>query len=323
MDANNYFKLMEQTGETTYKKIGEYLDKEIKEKNLREFINTFIKGRLSNKRRLRSMLVRGVWEVLRGGDWEKGTDVCVWAELWCVADYLTNDIFDNKRDKCKTKIEQDSNLFFIASTIVREISEKVLKNTAKKLNPKKEKEVIGLFSELVNNAYHHQWVDYTTKYKNQKIDELKNQLNHLFKKKYIDYEAGNCFGKICEITSIIAGGGKKEREILISYGNILSVALQIVNDTADILERNYDLRNKLITWPLLLIMIKTNKNIYNLSESEVKKLLIESGAFLQILEICKEYRKKLKNLLKSLKNSHILGGITTLLVYNKYFKKIK
>lgn len=203
MNPNKYFNLMEKTGKLTYKRIEEYLGREVKEKDLREFIKSFIKGRLFSKKRLRPILVRGVWETLRDDNWEKAIDVCAWVELWCIADYLTNDVFDNKLDKCKTEIEKDSNLFFMASAITREIAEKALRNAAKTLNPKKEKEVTMLFSELVNNAYCHQWLDYTLKYKGESVSKLKGNLNKLFKKRYIDYEAGNCFGKIFKISSIL------------------------------------------------------------------------------------------------------------------------
>ncbi|MCD6464042.1 polyprenyl synthetase family protein, partial [Candidatus Woesearchaeota archaeon] len=283
-NPNQYFKLMEETRKATYKKIQEYLHEYVKEAELKVFINKFIEDRFQNKRRLRALLVRGVYYALQTPKTKKQKpldqilDLSTAFELWCVADYLTNDVFDSKLDKCRTDLLKDPNLFFMASAVMREVAEISLRTAAKRLNPKRESEAIALFNDLVRGAYHHQWVDYNLKYNDQTPQQLEEMLDDLFQRRYLDYETGNCFGKMCEISSILLGADEQERKALAEYGKNLSVSLQIVNDIADIAENNYDLKNRLLTYPLALTIVKTGKNVYDLCEEEVRKLFVSSGA---------------------------------------------
>ncbi len=328
MNANEYFKIMEETGKATYRRIEDYLDRDIKEEGLRKFIENFIDGRLQNKRRLRSLLVRGVYNAVTRDDeernkWkEKILDVCAAFELWCIADYLTNDVFDDKLDKCKNNIDRDPNLFYIASTVVREIAENALRDAARKLRPEKEKEVIGLFSKLVDFAYHHQWADYTMKYKGETPKELETKLDEIFKKRYVDYEAGNCFGKMCEIAAILFGANENERKALAEYGDSFSISLQIVNDIADIATGGYDLKNKLLTYPLVLTMVRTGKNVYGMNEEEVRKLFVLSGVFEECrkiaVEIVRKARKKLHIFEKE--KRELLSTMWVFAWTNKYYQ---
>lgn len=323
MNTNKYFQIMDETGKATYEKIEKCLDGSIKEEELKGFIRTFIDGRLKNKRRLRSLLVRGVYEAVRDENWQEGLDVCVGFELWCLADYLTNDVFDNKLDKCSTKIERDSNLFYMSSAVIREIVEDTLRKATRKLSPKRENDVSNLFSNLVKDAYMHQWVDYTSKHESKNPKELEARINELFKKRYLDYEAGNCFGKICRISAITFGADVNHEMALKDYGENFSTSLQIVNDIADIADSGYDLKNGLITYPLALTSIKTEENIYNLPIEKIKKLFVKSGTFEETRKKAIEYKKKAKQSIKELPNRNILSAALVLAQTNKYYDYLR
>ncbi len=327
MDVKAYFQLMEETGRETYRKVEDILNREIEEYSLKEFIKKFMHGRLKNKRRLRSLLVRGVYKAVKGNDdWLSALDICAGFELWLIADYLTNDVFDNKLNKCHVEIEKDSNLFYMASSVMREISEKTLRDVTKELKPEKEAEVTELFSELVKNAYMHQWIDYIFKYKGESPEELKERIEDLFEKRYIKYEAGNCFGKICEISAILFGADKNCIRNLKNYGKEFSAALQIVNDIADIADGNYDLKNKLLTYPLVLTMVKTKQNVYEMPEEIVRKLFVGSRAFDKCRKIAIGIAKKAKKYLRESfdpERRDILSTALALIRSNKYYKILK
>ena len=336
MDANKYFQIMKETGKYTYSTIDKYISEDLKEDDLKDFIKKFTEGRLQNKRRLRSMLTRAVYHVLTNDKneegWKKGKNLYSFAELWCISDYLSNDTFDNKFEKCKIETFKDSNLSFIASAVTRELSQKALQNAFNDFSTPLETKVKTLenFSELVKDAYLHQWIDYTSKYNGQSIEWFKGNLEKLFKKRYLDYQAGNVFGKILEIACLtIKPKKERERELLSEYGNSSS-KLQLINDLADIAENCYDAKNKLLTYPLILTMIKTGKNVYELPSSEIRELFVRSGAFKETKKRAIEMMKKANKPLKELNNIvgenigiDLLNSFLIMAKSNKYYKILR
>ena len=333
MEAKKYFDIMDETGKYTYDIISDYI-KTIPEKDIRDFIFSFINGRLQNKRRLRSMLVRAVYHILTGDEsnegWKKVGNLCAFAELWCIADYLTNDTFDNKLDKCKTEISKDSHLFYMASAITREISQRVLEDSFNDFETPLEARLMALeeFSELVRDAYYHQWTDYATKYNGESVQELEERLDEIYKKRYEDYEAGNVFGKILSISALVIDPTKEEERKLLNEYSISS--MQIVNDIADIAENCYDAKNKILTYPLLLTMIKTGKNVYELPPSEIRELFVKSGAFNEARKAAIKEMKKAKKVLKNLKENvgdnlgiQLLASFLIMAWSNKYYKILR
>jgi len=325
MDSQRYFGLMKETGEKTYKKIESILDESIGEDSLRGFIERFMYGRLENKRRLRSLLVRGVYQAVSDENWLECLDVCAAFELWCLADYLSNDIFDGKLDKCRVEIERDPNLFYMASSVIREVSGETLMDAARKLRPEREGKVLELFSELVKDAYMHQWVDYTLKYKGESPEELRGRIDELFHRRYIEYEAGNCLGKICKISAVLFGAGEDYQETLAEYGRKFSAALQVVNDIADIAEGTYDLKNRLLTYPLVLTMTKTGENVYEMPGEEVRKLFVRSGAFDECRGRALRIGKEAKRCIKSfgVEQREILSSMLVFIRSNRYYKMLR
>ena len=336
MLAEEYFRIMEETGSFTYKIIENYLD-QIPEEGMRKLVNSFINGRLKNKRRLRSLLVRASYHILTNDSnsegWKKAKNLYAFAELWCIADYLTNDVFDNKLDKCKMKLPEDKNLFFMASAVIRELSQKALNDAFDDFNTSLEAriEALNTFSDLVKDAYLHQWVDYTEKYNNETREELDKKLNEIYKKRYELYQAGNVFGHILKIFGLVINPEKKEEIKLIeNYGKISSM-LQIVNDIADIAENCYDARNKILSLPLTLTMIKTRKNVYELPTSEIRELFVKSSAFKECrkkaIREMKEAKKSLKELSQIIGKDNLgiklLNGFLIMAWSNKYYKILR
>ncbi len=337
MNSDEYFKIMEETGKFTYQIIDDYLN-QIPEIGMRELVKTFIDGRLQNKRRLRSLLTRACYHILTCDEsregWKKAKNLYAFAELWLIADYLTNDVFDGKLDKCKTKLPKDNNLFFMASAIVRELAQKVLNNAFEDFNTALEArtEALNVFSELVRDAYLHQWVDHAEKYKGETPEQLEEKLQEIYNKRYNLYQAGNIFGHLLRISGLTINPKKeKEIELLYQYGNKSSSKLQIVNDIADVAENCYDAKNRILTFPLVLTIVRTGKNVYGLPPSEIKELFVKSGAFHECRKKAIGEMKKAKKVLRELSKLvekdnlgiKLLNGFLVMARSNKYYKILR
>ena len=107
--------------------------------------------------------------------------------------------------------------------------------------------------------------------------------------------------------------------------------LQIVNDIADIAENCYDARNKILSLPLTLTMIKTRKNVYELPTSEIRELFVKSSAFKECrkkaIRGMKEAKKSLKELSQIIGKDNLgiklLNGFLIMAWSKKYYKSLR
>lgn len=322
----NYFQEQEKAVKDTWEMVNFYIQ-QIPELSLKKLIGRYANERLSNKRKIRASLVKGTCIAL-GKDalWKQMTDFAAAIELWCIADYLTNDCFDNKLDQLPADMPRNINFYTIASAVTRELVQDPLINSIRKLRPEKEQEIVGSLSQIVREAYLHQWLDYGelrllagTKLTSQ---ELEMKLSELFRKRYELYHTGNFFGQYTRMAATLVGATDQECSALESYGDNLSIGCQIVNDTADLLNKGYDLKNRLLTLPLSYTILQTRKNVYGLERGEVAELFINSEAFNRIKEETRKIMRKAKQSLRIFPTERraYLSNLATLLRWNNQFR---
>lgn len=330
MKTEEYSKFVEETSKETLEKVSQEIEKlGEKEPSLEQFSRTYFKERMSRPWAQRCSVMRASYEaVAPGRDWRKMLDSMTGIELWFMADHLTNDVFDNKFERnpdLTTKYGKNVSLYFIASAILRENSEKCFRDCARKINPSKENIVIETFNEIVRDAYLHQWLDYY-ELKKDKIDfgELQDRKDELFKKRYIDYEAGNQFGKIAEIPAILAEAPENLVKALEHYGKYLSTTIQLTNDIADLGDEwFFDKRNGLLTLPLIDISLEIGKYCYDLPQEEIRRIFIEEGLFKKEKNLIYHYINRAKAALKEVFEKERRATLEALLVSsisNRFYK---
>lgn len=327
LERRSYFQRQEEAVRDTYDKVKFYING-IHEESLVKLLNDYHDYRIANKRKVRTSLVNGTGICLgKENLWREGlVDLAASIELWCIADYLTNDCFDGKLDQAPNHLSKDSNRYIIASAIVREIAQDALLTVVRRMKPEKEQEFTDLFSQIVKEAYLHQWVDYgehrLLSSQELNIDNLEQHFDDFFEKRYVKYKTGNFFGQYTRMAAILAGATDQECSALESFGDDLSIGCQIVNDTADLLNRGYDLKNRLLTLPLVYTILQTRRNVYELEREKVVELFINSGAFNRIREETKRIIRKAKQNLEifSRKRRAYLSNLATLLGWNKQFR---
>lgn len=323
----NYFKTQAEAVEDTWKNVNFYINK-IPEESLKEMIKNYANERIYKKRKVRTSLAKGTCLVLNKDNlWEDIRDLAAAVELWCVSDYFTNNCFDGKFERLPKN--NDINSYTMAATVTRELAQDALTNSVRKLRPEKETEMVSLLSQIVKEAYYHQWVDYNDlRLKTgENIDpkKLEGRIPEIFRKRYELYKTGNFFGQYLKMTATLLNATEQERSSLESFGDNLSMGCQIVNDTADLLNEGYDLKNRLLTFPLICAAIQTNKNVYNLNKKDVAQLFINSGAYERVInktkEIMKEARKHMKIFPKE--RRAYLSKLSKLLTDNKQYRFCK
>ncbi len=324
---NNYFKTQEEAVKDTWKNVNFYIN-QIPEESLKELVKDYANERIYKKRKVRTSLIKGACLALDKDDsWEDARDLAAAVELWCISDYFTNNCFDGKFERLLAG--NDINLYTIAATVTRELAQDALTNSARKLRPEKETEMISLLSQIVKEAYYHQWIDYNDLRlkigENIDLKKLEERIPEIFRKRYELYHTGNFFGQYIKMTSILLGANEQEYLALESFGDNLSIGCQIVNDTADLLNEGYDLRNKLLTLPLIYTIIQTNKNVYDFNKEEVAQLFINSRAYEKVIDKSRENMKKARKYLKIFpkeKRSY-LSQLSRLLTDNKQYRFCK
>lgn len=323
----NYFQEQEKAVKDTWERVNFYIS-QIPEVGLKKLISDYANERIHKKRKIRTSLIKGSCLVLdKDNLWSDVRDLAAAVELWCIADYFTNNCFDGKFERLSGN--KDINLYTIASAVTRELAQDALSNSIRKLKPEKEQELVGSLSQIVKEAYYHQWIDYgelrIPKGKEVNPQELEVKLSEIFRKRYELYHTGNFFGQYPKMTAILLGANEQECHALESFGDNLSIGCQIVNDTADLLNEGYDLKNRLLTLPLAYTIIQSNKNVYDLNKEDVVKFFIHSRTYEKVIGKTKEIMKKAKKCLKIFPKERrvYLSEIAQLLVDNKQYRFCK
>lgn len=320
----NYFQEQETAVKDTWERVNFYIS-QIPEVGLKKLISDYANERIHKKRKIRTSLVKGSCLALdKDALWSDIRDLAAAVELWCISDYFTNNCFDGKFERLSGN--KDINLYTIASAVTRELAQDALSNSIRKLKPEKEQELVGSLSQIVKEAYYHQWIDYgelrIPKEKEVNPQELEVKLSEIFRKRYELYHTGNFFGQYPKITAILLGANEQECRALESFGDNLSIGCQIINDTADLLNEGYDLKNRLLTLPLIYIILETGKNVYETEREKVADLFVNSHAFEKTRTQTKELMRKAKQSLKIFpkENRWYLSNLATLLYWNRQFK---
>ncbi len=323
----SYFRIQEEAVEDTWKKINLYIN-QIPEVSLRKLIRDYANERIHKKRKFRTSLIKGACLTLDKDDlWRDTTDLAAAVELWCISDYFTNNCFDGKFERLPKNY--DINSYTIAAAVTRELAQDALTTSIRKLRPEKETEVISSLSQIVKEAYYHQWLDYNDLRlkEGEEIDSksLEEKIPEIFRKRYELYKTGNFFGQYLKMAAVLLDADERECITLESFGGNLSIGCQIVNDTADLLNEGYDLRNRLLTLPLVYTIIQANKNVYNLDRKDVAQLFIYSGAYKKIIDKTKEIMREAKKYLKMFPKERraYLSKLATLLIDNKQYRFCK
>lgn len=330
MKSEEYSKFVEETSKETLEKVSQEIEKfGKKEPSLEQFSRTYFKERMSRPWAQRCSVIRASYEaVAPGRDWREMLDSMTGTELWFMADHLTNDIFDNKFERnpnLTTKYGKDVNLYFIASAVLREKAEKCFRESARKTNPTRENEVVEIFGQIVEDAYMHQWLDYYELKKDKvKFEELSKRKDELFKKRYIDYEAGNQFGKIVKIPAVLTEAPEEQKTALENYGRCLSTTIQLTNDIADLGDEwFFDRRNGILTLPLIDVSLEIGKYCYDLPQEEVRRIFVEKGLFKEEKNLIYHYINKAKKHLREVFEKQRRAALETLLVSsvsNRFYK---
>jgi len=305
MDANEYFQYIEETSKLALKGVFEEIGM-IGEPTLEIFAEAYFKERMLRPWAQRCNVMRASYEaVAPTKNWQEIIDGLIGIELWFMADHLTNDVFDKKyarNPELTSRFGIDPNMYFITSAILREKSEKCFRHCAKKVNPKRENEVVEIFNRIVEEAYLHQWLDYhDLKINRIGFNELKAKKKDIFMRRYIDYEAGNQFGKIAKIPAILSEAPIEEVNALEQYGRILSTTIQLTNDIADLGDEwFYDRENGILTWPLIAVSLEVGKYCYDMPQKQIREIYVEKGLFKEHKRLIKKYVNEAKKHLRKI-----------------------
>lgn len=328
MKTEEYSRYVEETSKLTLNGVAEEIRK-IRDPSLEAFTEAYFRERMFRPWAQRCNVMRASYEaVAPNRNWQEIIDSLIGIELWFMADHLTNDVFDRKYSRNReltSRFGIDPNMYFIASAISREAAEKCFRECAKKVNPKKEREVIETFNRIVEEAYLHQWLDYYD-LKTNKIcfDESKARIGDIFKRRYIDYEAGNQFGKITKLSAIFADASEQETNAIENYGKILSTTIQLTNDIADLGDEwFYDRRNGILTLPLIAVSLEVGKYCYDISQKQIRKIYVEKGLFKEHKKLIIKYVNDAKKYLRKVFPKERRAVLEALLVSstsNRFYK---
>jgi len=328
MRIREYTEFIGETSKETLEKVSEEVNR-LGEPSLGEFTRGYFEERMNRPWAQRCSVMRASYEaVVPDGNWRDILPGMVGIELWFMADHMTNDVFDDKFERnprLTSKYGKDVILYFMASAVLREVAERCFRESTRNINPSTENEVTEIFNEIVRGAYMHQWIDYF-ELKKDKVDfnELKTHYEELFKRRYLDYEAGNQFGKIAKIPAILAEAPTEQLDALEQYGRCLSTTIQIANDIADLGDEwFFDRRNGILTLPLIDISLEIGRYCYDMPQEQIRKTFIERGIFQKERRTIIMYVNKAKKALRKVFEKERRGSLESLLVsslYNRFYK---
>jgi geranylgeranyl pyrophosphate synthase len=246
MEANKYFEKMKETSDIVNPFILQALEPlKATTHRLHSIVSELPIKRVEASSKARAFLLRQAYELAGGLTWERIAPVCAAVEMEICSMYYVNRIYDNKGGE---KGQNNINEQIMAAKITRDLAAQLIERQRKEIPSSQLERVLHLMNESDLVFEEGEYIDVIENiYPKQKNTSFEGMMNLCDKRTYLIN--ASYFEKIGMMGWILADGREEELISLGAFGKNYGMLLQIVNDIADFVPPQHDLKTceKLVT----------------------------------------------------------------------------